>query len=281
MSNKETVLDFIDTWRQNPQRLHVELGSLSNETHRLPDNFHFLVSEEGLVDPETGVLVKKVIDRKSALGQTEFRFLETLEHWAKENEESTGLWLSAPYPGRYPCSKAIFYKIAYTWEGQKVLTNSAVLFDANAGQALDLASEISRTKFEHSEKLRESLIVLDDDFAISQVLSLISQYSQPDKVSSPKIKRQIGHFAEMIMQGTPSYQVADEMERSGFLGEHAISCPAGSLTFSEYSLNNSDVVILSESAKYVISCGNCGASINSVISAGYRCPLCGGAYEGC
>ena len=64
MSNKETVLDFIDTWRQNPQRLHVELGSLSNETHRLPDNFHFLVSEEGLVDPETGVLVKKVIDRK-------------------------------------------------------------------------------------------------------------------------------------------------------------------------------------------------------------------------
>ncbi len=281
MSNKETVLDFIDTWRQSPQRLHAELGSLSNETHRLPDNFDFLVSEEGLVDTETGVLVKNVIDKKSSLGRTEFQFLETLEHWAKENEESTGLWLSAPYPGKYPCSKALFYKIAYTWEGQKVLTNSAILFDANTSVTLNIASEISGMVFADSEKLRKSLIVLNNDSAELELLALISQYSQPDKISPEKVRKQIDYFAEMIMESTASDAILQEMERSGFLGKHAISCPSGSLTFSEYSLKNSDVVSISESGKYVVSCGNCGTPINSVISAGYSCHSCGGIYEGC
>src|SRR3990167_9361335 len=99
MSNKKTVLDFIDTWRQNPQRLHAELGSLANETHRLPDNFHYLVSEDGLRDPETGGFIKEIIDRKIPLGLSESKFLETLESWANESEEGTSVWISAPYPG--------------------------------------------------------------------------------------------------------------------------------------------------------------------------------------
>lgn len=40
-------------------------------------------------------------------------------------------------------------------------------------------------------------------------------------------------------------------------------------------------VINSESGNYVVSCGNCGTPINSVISAGYQCHSCGGIYEGC
>ena len=99
MSNKETVLDFIDTWRQNPQRLHAELGSLANETHRLPDNFHYLVSEDGLRDPETGGFIKEIIDRISPLGLSEFKFLETLESWANESQSMTPLRCSLSTPG--------------------------------------------------------------------------------------------------------------------------------------------------------------------------------------
>jgi len=281
MSNKETILGFIDTWRQNPQRLHAELGSLSNETHRLPDNFHFLVSEEGLKDPETGEFVRNIIDKKTALGMSEYRFMETLEYWARESEEGIGAWISAPYPVKYPCSKVIFYKIAHTWGGQKVLTNTAILFDTTSPLTLELASTISQTKFDDAEKLRESLIVLDDEDSVLKVLDLISQYSQPDKVPTERIEKQISFFRNMIMEDIPAGLILQEMELSGFLGKHAISCPSGSLTFSEYSLKNSEVVSLSESAKYVVSCGNCGTSINSVISAGYRCHSCGGIYEGC
>jgi len=36
-----------------------------------------------------------------------------------------------------------------------------------------------------------------------------------------------------------------------------------------------------EGKKYVYNCGNCGAPINMEISKGYRCPCCGGVYEGC
>lgn len=281
MPNKETVLGFIDTWRQNPQRLHAELGSLSNETHRIPDGFHYFVSEQGLVDPETGALIKDVIDKESPLGQTEFRFLETLEDWAKENDEGTGLWLSAPYPGRYPCSKAIIYQLAYSWEDQKVLSNSAILFDTTATETLNLAEKITQKKLEDEEKLRESLIVLEDEPTLINSLELINLYFQPDEVSPEKINRQISYFEEMITEGVPVYTIASEMERSGFVGKHAISCPSGSLTFSEHTLKNSQVASVSESGKYIINCGNCGTPINSVISAGYRCSSCGGIYEGC
>ncbi len=39
--------------------------------------------------------------------------------------------------------------------------------------------------------------------------------------------------------------------------------------------------LTSEEAKYVKKCGNCGATIEKRISAGYTCSECGGVYKGC
>jgi hypothetical protein len=38
---------------------------------------------------------------------------------------------------------------------------------------------------------------------------------------------------------------------------------------------------ISESGKYVKNCGNCGKPIEAVIPKGFRCPSCGGIYQGC
>ena len=54
MLNKELAIDSIFALRRNPQRLVPELVSLSNETNGRPDPFNFVVSKEGVIDPETG-----------------------------------------------------------------------------------------------------------------------------------------------------------------------------------------------------------------------------------
>lgn len=40
-------------------------------------------------------------------------------------------------------------------------------------------------------------------------------------------------------------------------------------------------VVVEKSGEFVKNCGNCGAEIGEIICAGYRCPKCGGTYEGC
>jgi hypothetical protein len=256
-NNERVILQFIDTWRENPQRLRPELGSLSNETHRVPDSFHYLSSPEGLRDLETGVLVREIIDKETPLGKTEFKFLEALESWEKENEEGTGLWLSAPYPSQYPCSKAIFFKISYTWEGQKVLTNSAVLFDATSTETLEIATRRSQEKFDDPEVLRESLLVLEDDSAELELLKIFSKYSEPDQVFHENIEKHIGLFEKMIMENVGSYLIYEEMRRTGFIGNHSISCPGGKLTFGEHTLSHSQIINSSESQT---ACSKCGGT---------------------
>lgn len=267
-NNERVILQFIDTWRENPQRLRPELGSLSNETHRVPDSFHYLSSPEGLRDLETGDLVKEIIDKETSLGKTEFKFFEALESWEKENEKGTSLWLSSPYSSKYPCSKAIFFKISYTWDGQKVLTNSAVLFDATSAETLEIATKISQRKFDNPEVLRESLFVLEDDSVELELLKIFFKYSKPDQISDDYIKKHIGLFERMIMEGTDSYLIYEEMRKTGFIGNHSISCPGGKLTFGEHTLSHSQIINSSESRT---ACNKCGGMDNVVCGICKNC----------
>lgn len=274
MRNKEVALNFISAWRVHPQRLTPELASLSNETNRRPDNFYYIVSENGLIDPETGNFVRDVIDGKSVLGQTEAIFLAGLDSLAPEKKEGVFIWISPPYPGRYPCSKAVFYKIAYTWEGQKVLDNAAVLFDSNAAQATKVASEISHIHFFDSEEVRRTPFFFEaDEAATLKVLGLIAQHSQAQtQDESYDIGQQAKIYAEMIRGAVPGNKIVDDMQHSGFLGNYTVSCPP---TFSEYTLHNAFI------SKHVENCGQCGIHIGRPISKGYRCQYCGGTYKGC
>lgn len=57
----------------------------------------------------------------------------------------------------------------------------------------------------------------------------------------------------------------------------------GMFIHSHFQLNPTGEIVgaKTEIGKFVRRCGKCGKEINKVIKAGYRCPCCGGIYEGC
>jgi len=274
MLNKELAIDSIFALRRNPQRLVPELVSLSNETNGRPDPFSLVVSKEGVIDPETGRLVREIIDRESPLGKIEAKVLDSIDVLAPEKDRGVFVWVSPPHPRRSQFSKVVFYRIDYFSDGQKVLDNLAVRFGANTSQTMELASEISGKGFVDSENLRGTPFFFDDDEAIIQkVVNLISHYPLPITDSDDReVQKQAQIYAKMIKSGAPEGLIVEHMQMSGFLGENPLDCPPN---FMEYTLKHSLV------GKYVEHCGKCGVRIGRAIPKGYRCPSCGGVYEGC
>lgn len=67
----------------------------------------------------------------------------------------------------------------------------------------------------------------------------------------------------------------------GVLNSEKVSSYAYSHTSVDSSGEAEAKILTSGEAKYVKKCGNCGATIEKRISAGYTCPECGGVYKGC
>lgn len=279
MANKEVAYQFITTWRdKDPARLGAELTSFSNESNRRPDSYHFEVSEGVLIDPHTKRPIADFIEKETPLGKLEVGVAEKLGDWARNSESGVAFWISPPFEKRYPCSKVIISKIAYAWSGQKILLNSAILFDANEKDCLSIAPG---GNIKDPEKLRETLFLAkDDEEAILEMLEKVNRYTK-QKRENINTKNESVFFARMISDGFSAKRIVDEMHQSGFLGNFDPSCTSQKPTFSEYMVANSSITNSSETGKFVKNCGNCGAEINSVIQKGYRCPNCGGIYEGC
>lgn len=267
-SPAQTTLSFIPSWeQQNPQRLVAELISLSQETNRKPDSYHFEIKNGVLIDPETNRPVLEFIQKG-----IEYDIAEELQSWTGQTEEGLAFWISPPLSEVYPCAKVIIHRIAYTLDGEKIVLNSAILFDAN---------------LKNPEDLRKTLFTVQDSeetiFSILAWIEKISMKKISTETGHPYIKQHAGYFAEKIIRGDPACLVVQEMQQMGFLGQNSISCstPAGTSSFSEFTLSHSDLFLASEVGKFVRNCGSCGTPINAVISRGYRCPKCGGIYEGC
>ena len=271
--NVETTIQFIQIWRENPERIQPELVSLNKETTGKPDTYHFLIEGGILIDPETGQPVEKFIDTTTPLGRIEADIAKKLGRWGEENEEGLAFWISPPYPGRYPRSKLILHRIAYTWEGAKVLDNSAILFDAPEKEILALVP----TGINNLENLRKVLFVGEDkeEIILEMEAKLKKYFVEPTQdLDEEELASRAEYYQELILRGVDPETIARQMQKTGFLGENSISCPP---TFSEFISGK----LTSETAKFVRRCGNCGVTINAVISKGYRCPSCGGTYEGC
>ncbi len=262
-----TVERFIHSWNSvntNPSRLVAEIKSLYNETNRYPDNYHFNVKDARLIDPETGRPILEFI----APG-LEMEIARKLESWASTADEGIAYWISPKLKGLYPCNKIIIHQIAYDLNGNKVVLNSAILFDG------DIKSP---------EEIRKILFTAPDNNDV-----LINILSWIEKLSGEKIKKsdtnknltiEATDFARQIMTNVDPKTIVKTMLNSGFLGNNPISCP---LSFSNHASIRSFIFLPknAEGGKFVKKCGNCGIDINDFISAGYVCKNCGGVYKGC
>jgi len=260
-----TTLRFIKEWKKtNPQRLAAELISINKETNRKPDVYHFEVKNDLLIDPETQ---KHILDFINP--GVEYKIAEKLQAWAVNNDDGLAWWIS-PRNEEYPCEKIIIHNIAYTPDEEKVVLNSAILFDA---------------ELENPEELRKTFFTAEDtEENLSKIIAWVGKVSgqQIDMSSKQTIdnRGQAESFVKQIKSGVNPYLIIERMKKTNFLGNNPISCPLSS-GFLDFTISRSSVTNLSESGKFVKRCGQCGAVINTFITKGYRCPYCGGIYEGC
>ncbi len=246
-SPEKTVLRFSETWDEqiSSKRLIANFISINKETNREADTYHFSVKNGVLVDPETDRAVLDFITPG-----VEKNVAENLQDWAASNNEGLAFWISPPLPGVYPCAKTILHRIAYSLGGEKIILNSAILFDAEFGKP---------------EVLRQTLFTQEDtEENITKILEWISEKTKENvkhTQNEVEVRQRAVYFADMVQRGIPRERVIEEMKRSGFLGENPISCPGGSTSFSNLIDSRSSVTIFSEVAGWHSgTCRVCGSA---------------------
>ena len=128
----------------------------------------------------------------------------------------------------YPCPKIIIHRIAYNQRQEKIVLNSAILFEA----------EIINPEYK-----RKTLYTLsDNEINISKILSWIKRISNKtvDTCPNPTSFSKAIYYRDQVISGMSPYAVIEEMQRSGFLGENTISCPTGS-TNSNNNYSNTTI----------------------------------------
>ncbi len=244
---EKTVLRFSETWDEQIEsnRLVANFVSISKETNREADTYHFSIKDGILIDPETD---RPILD--SITPGVEKDVAVELQDWATANHEGLAFWISPPIADVYPCAKAILHKIAYTTEGKRVVLNSAILFDA---------------KLEKPEILRQTLFTQPDtEENIAKILEWIAEKSDKGVAvakNENEVRQRASYFADMVQKGIPREYVIEEMKRSGFLGRNSISCPGVNTTFSDLIDSRSSITILSEVQEWHSgTCRVCGSS---------------------
>ncbi|MEK7536580.1 MAG: hypothetical protein AAB559_02245, partial [Patescibacteria group bacterium] len=227
-----TVKRFSKSWSHtNPNSLISEFISISKETNREPDTYHFIVGKNSLIDPNTKRSVLEFIEEG-----VEKEIARNLESWASNNNEGLALWISPKLEGYYPCPKVIIHRIAYTPDKEKVVLNSVILFDA---------------EIENPVYKRGTLYTLPDtEDNILKIIGWIKRKSKKDvslESTSKTSHQKAVYFANQVRMGIPHLQVIQEMKNTGFLGVNSISCPT---SFSSLVESNSILNVFAGKDKY-------------------------------
>lgn len=242
---RTTVNRFSQTWDQtNHQSLVAEFISISKETNREPDNYHFLVKNGLLIDPNTGKSILNFI----AEG-VEKNVARSLQDWANRTEEGMALWVSPSLEKTYPCPKIIVHQIAYTPSGEKVVLNTAILFD---GEIVN-----------PNHKRKNLYHFPDSETNIQKIISFLKRKSHKNVINKPSLdtNKKAAYFAELLQRGAAKQFVIQEMINSGFIGQNPISCPRssfGAVSYAGLVFGNSQTISLSlEKKGWSYSAGHC------------------------
>jgi len=259
-----TTSRFIPLWEgKHPSRITAEMVSVSQETNRRPDTYHFEFNEKGqLIDPETKEPILDII-----LPGVEYEIAEKLQTWGNSNSEGLAYWISPPSDSRkYPCAKIIVHRIAYMpkdGEMKKAILNSAILFDA---------------ELESPEELRKTFLTTQDsEEEMQNILTWVEKVSKKKintETNQQQTREQAENFTKMVIAGINHRTIIEEMQRLGFLGQHSISCAGGVSTFTNVVLNNSSLLV--ENKRILCcTCPYCNKQVEAEIYGGkIHCPKC-------
>lgn len=271
--------------------------TVSTESHYDINTYYTKIKNGRLISPDTGLPLILSFRNVTQLDRTEINFFNNYELWAvAPNTTGTAIWVSPPHPYHEGAdTKVIAFKKIVLDEEPAILNRSVNLKLADNDfmkLGLDMiqhSTEPGRIIFD-PEVLRGELIVIEDDRRWTDVIQNYTDNRQVvEKIrSDDDIIERTGKLARadiyisMIEVGYSDRQIVERMQADGFINsDGGYTCPA-SLTVSSYMAQNSILYIAkSGEKKFVKNCGSCGAVINKEISAGYKCKVCDGVYEGC
>lgn len=273
--NLDSALDVVDT-------VHLE-------SNRQKQTYSFWVDKWGVVDQATGRYVHDIVTPESHsnpyLGLVEYSIIWQLDNWSTKETPDTSAWISTGLENEYGSNKIVIHEKVTTPAGQTEIKNTMLLFDCSSNEAFELTKNLFPEETENiqtTEELRSKLLVFKQKPDITKIIEAIEPHIPENKNYKPMTEEVRRYTAQLIVDGAPSYYVAQEMQRLGVLGEHDIGCVGGGEGYSGLLNESSLAINLTEGqGKYVKKCGNCGATIESVISSGYMCSQCGGVYKGC
>lgn len=118
-------------------------ASLSLETQRIPDPYHYYFKEGKLYSPITKAPVEDSITIDNPMEEAESAAFQKIQKWFSECEEGSVVWIS-PSNSRDVSTKIIISEIVDT-SLNKRLRNRAVCLDLNHEECLLLAKKIGLT----------------------------------------------------------------------------------------------------------------------------------------
>lgn len=249
--NRKTVEDFVPGFRSTDGEMRVEhIVSVYKETHRLTDNWPYYVDDGGIFVESDGkkTYIKDIVSSHGYPEAAESEVLKKLEDWSTANETGVAVWISPPYPGKYPCSKIIIHKIVYEFGSlRKTVLSSAILFDSDNYKIMNLLKRNfpEASEYPDLESFRSSLFVRPESFDIASLLTGLKKLDiniLPENISMDREELYLHatYISSLIASGAGGRMVAYEMQRLGLLGQFSISCPAKTLSqqgisFSEFA----------------------------------------------
>lgn len=265
-----------------------ELASRFQETHRIPDPYRFLIDADGdLFSPSHGCKVISTINTDDSVGQLEKKAFMVISDWVRQEQQGAIIWVSPPYPGRYPVSKLIISEIEHVEESRR-LFNRAIVLDINRDACLNLGRKLARFSknqpfFVGSEDLRAAPIVLDTTkFSwISILENALVDHQQIEVIKAGwdliSKKAAIDEAKEILSMDADRRS----MMITKRLGDKPESCPprllstSGQTAFQIFAENA--LIIAGSQSKdpdFCRSCPVCGEEINCIVRPGQSCPKC-------
>jgi hypothetical protein len=246
-----------------PQDIEFK-ASLTLETYRIPDPYHYYSRKGKLYSPITRQPVENSITTNDAVEEAELIAFQEIQRWFAENEEGVAIWIS-PASHRDESAKIIISQIVFDGDLVKKLLNRSVCLDLDTEECLRLAKRIAGVSVGSTDELRRCPLFLDEEQ--SQKLALII------KGYSPEQARLIKTEEDFRIKEALKAKIA--LGHPAPIGPYRPSCNRGSR--SAFGVMFGDSLNISEA---FFDCPKCHRAIPS--GKGITvCPHCGARKDEC
>lgn len=153
-------------------------ASVSLESRRLPDPYHYYFENNKLYSFLTNGPVENSTTRNDALEEAEYQAFQKIQKWFVEKEEGMVVWLSPPHSNRPGGdAKIIFSDIVFGLDSRKKLRNRAMCIGLTPDGCVALAKKLGFSEIFSSEELRAFPLFLSQ-MSSDEFIDILAQYSQ-------------------------------------------------------------------------------------------------------